>query len=156
MYNVQNYGINHNVSWKLANTTGYEFEDKIYKIALKELKQYLLEDKMTVEQTCRSNDGGKDIVIISKTDFVLFGISFELEGKDKITIYLETKSTDKQLRFEKAIGNIVRSKYDKIDYFALVTNSTINPNAYYLFEHEFPDSTQFVLIDQYFFGQKYK
>ena len=50
MYNVQNYGINHNVSWKLANTTGYEFEDKIYKIALKELKQYLLEDKMTVEQ----------------------------------------------------------------------------------------------------------
>mgnify|MGYP001160421272 FL=1 len=153
MYNVQNYGINHNVLWKLANTTGYEFEEKIYKIALKELKQYLLEDKMTVEQTRRSNDGGKDIVIISKTDFVLFGISFELEGKDKITIYLETKSTDKQLRFEKAIGNIVRSKYDKIDYFALVTNSTINPNAYYLFEHEFPDSTQFVLIDQYFLAK---
>nr|WP_301863148.1 AAA family ATPase [Methanobrevibacter smithii] len=153
MYNVQGYGTNHNVSWNLANTTGYEFEDKIYKIALKELKQYLLEDKMTVEQTRRSNDGGKDIVIISKTDFVLFGISFELEGKDKITIYLETKSTDKQLRFEKAIGNIVRSKYDKIDYFALVTNSTINPNAYYLFEHEFHDSTQFVLIDQYFLAK---
>ena len=150
MYTVESFGINHNSTWELEDKDGHAFEDKIYKAILMDLKEEISNENVYVSQTPGSNDGGKDIIIESYKDIKLFGINYKCYEKNKIIIYFECKSTKNELRFEKIIGNAVKSKYDEIDYFTLATNSTINPNAYYLIENELkPYDIEFVLIDQY-------
>lgn len=150
MYTVESFGINHNSTWELEEKDGHAFEDKIYKAILMDLKEEISNENVYVSQTPGSNDGGKDIIIESYKDIKLFGINYKCYEKSKIIIYFECKSTKNELRFEKIIGNAVKSKYDEIDYFTLATNSTINPNAYYLIENELkPYDIEFVLIDQY-------
>lgn len=150
MYKVKSFGTNHNLNWQLNDKSGYAFEDKIYKAILKELEFDILNKDVSVSQTTRSKDGGKDVIIKTRKNIELFGISYKCYEKSEINIYLECKSTKNELRFEKIIGNAVKSKYQEIDYFTLVTNSTINPNAYYLVENELkPYNIEFVLVDQY-------
>lgn len=150
MYKVEHFGNNHNLTWELKNESGHVFENKIYKAILKKLKSKISEKHVFVMQTQCSNDGGKDIVIRSFEDIELFGVYYRLYDKNEITIYFECKSTKNELRLEKIISNAVKSKYDKIDYFALITNSTINPNTYFLIENELkPYNIEFILIDQY-------
>lgn len=150
MYKVEHFGNNHNLTWELKNESGHVFENKIYKAILKKLKSKISEKSVFVMQTQCSNDGGKDIVIRSFEEIELFGVYYRLYDKNEITIYFECKSTKNELRLEKIIGNAVKSKYDKIDYFTLITNSTINPNTYFLIENELkPYNIEFILIDQY-------
>lgn len=152
MYHVHRHGINHNTAWRFNDIDGHQFEDDIYNAILKELKQHIDDNEVRVMPTPGSNDGGKDIIIYSSIDFILFGTEFKILDRDIITIYIECKCTNKQLLFDKIIGNVVRSGEANIQYFVLVTNSTINPSTYKSIENQLKiknDSIQFVLIDQY-------
>ena len=152
------FGNTQNVHWNLGDIDGNKFEDKIYKIVTKELSSYF-EFGLKINHTKRSNDGGKDIVIISPVDIdSLFGISFRLKGKERITIHLECKTTQSDiLRYEKIIPSTVKNRYQNIDYFFLVTNSEILPKTYYIIEDELKQNEiEFKLADQYILAKSIK
>lgn len=137
--------------WTLENNLGIGFEDFVYEIVLQHLhKQY--PQGIRVFHTPYRNDGGKDIIIKSDVDIDgLFCQRYSRNGKTEITIYVECKSTDHgKLRFEKAICNVARIKELGIDYYVLVTNSTITPYTYYEIERELKaHNIAFMLVDQY-------
>lgn len=108
MGKVQSAGTEHNVYWNLGHLLGNEFEDIIYEILLKEYKVRLY-NEITIEQTPRKNDGGKDIIIeFSCQTLNLFDINFSRGECDKATIYIECKSTNSRnaLRREKFMPSI--------------------------------------------------
>lgn len=150
-------GNQHNLPWDLGDSLGNAFEDNIYTIITNELSIYF-DSGLRIEQTPRSNDGGKDIVITSPVNIKsLLGISLHKRGKDFITIHIECKSTNyPNLRFEKIIPSAVKNKRKKIDYFILVTNSEILPYTYHLVKEELGDNIEFILIDQYLLAKALK
>lgn len=150
-------GNQHNLPWDLGDSLGNAFEDSIYTIITNELSIYF-DSGLRIEQTPRSNDGGKDIVISSPVNIKsLLGISLHKRGKDSITIHIECKSTNyPNLRFEKIIPSAVKNKRKKIDYFILVTNSEILPYTYHLVKEELGDNIEFILIDQYLLAKALK
>jgi hypothetical protein len=150
-------GNQHNLFWDLGDSLGNEFEDKVYTILSNELSPYF-NLGLRIEQTPRSNDGGKDIIITSPIDIEsLFGIYISKKGKDTITIHVECKSTNyPNLRYEKIIPSAVKNKRKPIDYFILVTNSEILPYTYYLVKEELPENIEFVLIDQFILAKALK
>lgn len=140
-----------NQIWKLNDMDGHEFENWIFNILTKLMKKYL-GNGAKIKQTPGSGDNGKDIVIHSTIDLEnIFYQNFRLLGKDEITIYLECKSTNKtNVPFNKIIDNVVRTKYDTIDYFVLITNATIIPDTYYKIYKELDrENVNFVLVDQF-------
>ena len=150
-------GNQHNLPWDLGDSLGCAFEDNIYTIITNELSVYFRLG-LRIEQTPRSNDGGKDIVITSPVNIKsLLGIPIHKHGKDSITIHIECKSTNyPNLRFEKIIPSAVKNKREKIDYFILITNSEILPYTYHLIKEELGDNIEFILIDQYLLAKALK
>lgn len=151
-------GNNHNSSWKLGNERGQTFEDNIYKYI-----KFLCANKhnIQIDQTPIVNDGGKDIIIKFQDNLLsLFGIEFENRGNKETTIYIECKSTDqKKLRREKfypTIDNVIHANI-KIDYFVLLTNSSILSKDHYYIKKELERiNAEFVLIDQYIIARQLK
>ena len=150
MANTHHFGESHNSLWKLKDKSGKNFENKMFSIVKNELRTQVNSKQIKICQTPINNDGGKDIIINSIIDFDLFGSSFRICGKNNITVYIECKSTDdSRLRYEKIIGNAINTKYDKIDYYVLLTNSTISPSTCYKLATEFAQhEVKFKLIDQ--------
>ena len=137
--------------WNLGNDLGLNFEDYIFDTVSKYINSNYSDD-IKVFGTTKSNDGGKDIIIKSKCDIKgLFNQNYFKCGKESITIYIECKSTNTgKLRFEKAIGNVAKIKGLNIDYFVLVTNSTITPYTYsYIHDELSTNNIHFCLVDQY-------
>lgn len=145
-------GTEHNLYWNLGNILGNQFEDIIYNIVLEECKASLYKS-VKVEQTSRSNDGGKDIIIEFSCKILnLFDIAFYKEEKSKAIIYIECKSTNshQSLRREKFMPSIEKGSRNEIDYYVLLTNSKILPLDYYDAEKLLEcRGTKFVLIDQF-------
>lgn len=140
-----------NLIWKLKKMDGHQFENWIFNILTRIMNNYF-DLGATMEQTPGSGDNGKDIIIKSPISLQnIFYQNFSLKNKDEITIYLECKSTDsRKLRFDKIISNVIRAKYDHIDYFVLITNATIIPDTYHKIYTELkPHNIDFVLVDQY-------
>ena len=152
MGKVQSAGTEHNVYWNLGHLLGNEFEDIIYEILLKEYKVRLY-NEITIEQTPRKNDGGKDIIIeFSCQTLNLFDINFSRGECDKATIYIECKSTNSRnaLRREKFMPSIEKGSRTGIDYYVLLTNSKILSADYYEAEQLLNSrKIKFILIDQY-------
>lgn len=146
------YSINNEfrlLNWDLSKKTGIPFENYIYNILSKELKNYYSKG-LKLYRTARTRDNGKDIIIETNTDILdLFGI--QLFVKNKTKIYIECKSSEhSKIRLNEFIGNLARVKNDQIDYYILVTNTTITPYSYYQFENEAKEKNiSFILIDQY-------
>lgn len=140
-----------NLIWHLNNMNGHEFEDWIYNILTKIMKNYF-DLGATIVPTPGSGDNGKDIIVKSPINlYNIFYQNFSMKNKDSMTIYVECKSTDSpKLKFDKIISNVIRAKYDHIDYFVLVTNATIIPDTYHKIDMELKQhNIDFVLIDQY-------
>lgn len=148
---TKDIGKSPNLIWKLSDMDGHAFENWIFNMLTKMMEKYL-GNGTKIKQTPGSGDNGKDIVIHSMIDLEnIFCQNFRLLGKDEITIYLECKSTSKtNVPFNKIIDNVVRTKYDTIDYFVLITNATIIPDTYYKIYKELDrENVNFVLIDQF-------
>ncbi|MCH5162737.1 MAG: AAA family ATPase [Clostridiales bacterium] len=142
-----------NIHWKLNENLGNRFEDLITNLMIEQLKKY--HPNVIVHQTQRSADGGKDIVVISKKDNLnILGQKFILNGKNEIKIFFECKSTDDSvLSYDKVCSSFTRAKHQNIDYYVLVTNSTILPQAFWLIEDDLSAShIAFKLIDSFLLG----
>lgn len=139
-----------NQQWELGKDIGHGFEDYIYKVITKKLSKRF-SDQINIIRTPATGDGGRDIIIYSKKDIDLFGITLSLKGKKQICIYIECKSTNKDtVDYDKIAKNAMIAGQDQVDYFLLVTNKTLTPRTYYsVFENGNDRGYEFILIDQY-------
>lgn len=143
-----------NQIWDFGDSTGQIFEDYIHTIIASEMKPYY-KNNLRVIKTSHSRDDGIDIYIESPVSFSLLGIRFTLNGKEKIKVVIECKSTShNKVTLEKFAKNILENNELELDYFLLVTNGTIVPSAYYKAITEFEKvNCKFHLLDQYFLLQ---
>lgn len=140
-----------NQIWDFQDPTGFVFEDYIRTIVENELKPYY-KNNLRVVKTTRTRDDGIDIYIESPVPFSLMGIKFSLNGKKRIKIIIECKSTShNKITLEKFAKNILENNDSNLDYFILATNGTIVPSAFYKAISEFENiNCKFHLFDQYF------
>lgn len=142
-----------NKIWELKEVLGNKFEDLIVNLIINQLKT--LHPSVTVHQTSRSADGGKDIIVTSQIDNLnILGQKFVLNGKNEIKIFFECKSSENSIiSYDKICSSFTRSKYQNIDYYVLVTNCTILPQAYWFIENELGlNNISFKLIDSFLLG----
>lgn len=136
--------------WNLGPYLGAKFETHIYQVMSSVLAPYIKRG-VTITQTPSSRDDGKDIIVESPIALESFlGLSFPLRGKERIKIYLECKSSNSgAIPYNQFAGNFSRVKDDNIDYYVLVTNTTISPYSFYQFKTELAQKgIIFYLFDQ--------
>lgn len=143
-----------NKEWKLGEYLGIPFENFVLNLIRSQLKKY--HPNVQVNETPRVGDGGKDIIVLSDINQIeVLGQTF-ITKNNSLKIYFECKSTDDNiLRYDKISSSISRVQYESIDYYVLVTNSTILPQAYWYIMEEFKNSQnniKFVLIDSFILG----
>lgn len=143
-----------NKEWKINEYLGNPFEDFIHNMIRNQVKDFYPHVK--VEETPRVSDGGKDIIVYSDLKQIeILGQTF-VSKNYSLTIYFECKSTNNSiLRYDKLAPSISRVQHEKIDYYVLVTNSTIIPQAYWFITKEFDNTNNgihFVLIDSFLLG----
>lgn len=145
-----------NLKWQLKADLGNNFEDFIVRIITIQLRQ--LHPQVQILQTRRVADGGKDIIVSSTINAVnILGQKFTSTGGNGIKICFECKSTDYDfLRYDKISSSCTRIQYEdieKYDYYVLVTNSEILPQAYWYLSQELEKSgISFRLIDSFLLG----
>ena len=129
---------------------GSDFENKMHKLISNYIQNYFIQG-LRLKKTPNTRDDGKDMIITSPVEFVLWGKEFKHKNrKDKITVYLECKSTkDIRVSRDKFSHNILVANDSKIDYFVLITNKCITPEAYYLaMTNAEENGYEFVLFDK--------
>lgn len=134
--------------WTLDDQRGAPFERHIYKVLSRHLSQF--HNKVWVFETPPSRDDGKDIIIKSTIDLKnVLGHDFYLKNQSEIKIYVECKSSDSgKITWNQIAGNIARVENDNIQYYILVTNTTIVPYTYYQFVKAAKEKgIEFVLVD---------
>ena len=132
------------------NMSGYDFEDLLYDLISDELRtSYNCGVKIIKTEPTR--DGGVDIIIHSPISLQLFGQNFYTKGKSEITIYIECKSSKNlNISLDKFSKNLLLTNDKKIDYFLLVSNSTISPHSYYrAYEKCLNEHIEFRFVGQY-------
>lgn len=140
-----------NVKWRLKEKKSHAFERIIFDSLSEQLESKLLDEDVTIIQTPGSRDDGKDIIIESCCDLKnIFYHDFYLMENSKIKIYIECKSSDnRNLAYDSILSKVSKVKEDGIQYYLLVTNSTITPFSFYQLVEEFSQyNVQFYLIDQ--------
>ena len=141
--------------WDLGPYLGARFETHLYQVLSSVLTPYFKQG-VTITQTSSSRDDGKDIIVESPVELESFmGFSFPLRGKEKIKIYLECKSSScGNIPYNQFAGNLSRVKDDNIDYYVLITNTTITPYSFYQFRTELEQKgIIFYLFDQLLLGR---
>lgn len=140
-----------NLLWELGDLLGNGFESHIVEVIKKQLLPYY-DRGVSLTSTSRTRDDGKDIVISSKIDLLdIIENNFYIGNLDTMKIYIECKSSNKgPISFNDITGNIDRISKDKINYFVLITNTTIMPYTYYILENKCKRlNIKFMLVDQY-------
>lgn len=138
-----------NQPWNLE-LSGFEFEDYISSIIEYALMPYYSMG-LTVERTPRTRDQGKDLIIHSPISFSLFGKDFSPCKKDSICVYVEFKSSkSNKIPLDKFSKNLLLANKSEIDYFILITNTSIVPFSYYeACRNAQENGYIFYLVDQY-------
>lgn len=141
-------------SWQLDDMLGHPFEEFIAYLVQQTLYNagYLQNKDVQIIHTSGSNDGGKDIIIVSNvTIHNLLGFTFSIKNKSSQKIFIECKSSDKgAIDYNKLSGGIQRAKDQNVDVYVVVTNTTLVPYCYYqLQEAATQNKMQFILVDQY-------
>lgn len=140
-----------NKTWKLKKDGGHIFENHIFDIICKWCGKYYA-DQWKCFQTEKTNDNGKDIILESQCDlYGLFGMNFYKNGVDTLKIYVECKSSDSyKIAYNSLAGNIKLSERNNINYYILVTNTTVTPYTFFQLQDESQKKGfTFCLIDQY-------
>lgn len=135
--------------WHLGKQKGIPFEKHICRVLKRHMEEY--KEKVLVYETPSSRDDGKDIIIKASTDIHnLMGHNFYLRERDEITIYVECKSSDNDdVSWNQLAGNIARVENDNIQYYVVVTNTTLVPYTYYQFAKNTKEKNiDFYLVDQ--------
>lgn len=136
-------------NWSLKEWIGISFEKHLYQVLSHHMEKY--DGNVLVYDTPSSRDDGKDIIIESFVDIHdLMGHNFYLRGRTKIKIYIECKtSTNNKISWNQLAGNIARVENDDIQYYVVVTNTTLVPYTFYQFAKAAKErNIEFLLIDQ--------
>lgn len=138
-----------NQPWNLE-LSGLDFEDYISSVIEYALVPYYSRG-LTVERTPQTRDQGKDLIIRSSIPFSLFGRDFSLRKKDRICVYIEFKSSkSSKISLDKFSKNLLLANKSEIDYFVLITNTSIVPFSYYeACRNAQENGYIFYLVDQY-------
>lgn len=137
-------------SYPYDNIEGHDFENQMHLLISNAVQRYYVQG-LRLKRTPNTRDDGKDMIITSPVDFFLFGRKFKPKnGKDEITVYIECKSTkDIRVNRDKFSHNILVANDSNIDYFVLITNKCITPEAYYLaMSNAKENEYEFVLFDK--------
>lgn len=129
---------------------GSDFENIMHKLVSNYLQKYFIQG-LRLKKTPNTRDDGRDMIITSPVDFFLWGKEFKHKNKkDIITVYIECKSTkDIRVSRDKFSHNILVANDSNIDYFVLITNKGITPEAYYLaMTNAEENGYEFVLFDK--------
>jgi hypothetical protein len=148
IYSINNKNMLQN--WDLGDSLGNGFENHIIGVLKKQLEPYFSK-KVRLHSTPKTRDDGKDAIITSNVD--LKGIlkqTFRLDGKDEIKIFIECKSSNNnRISHGKIIDSVSRISHENIDYYVLVTNTSITPNTYYIIDKMLSvKGIKFLLVDQ--------
>lgn len=145
-----------NIAWDI-NMTGLEFEELIYNMLAYDLRKYFCQD-VRLYKTENTRDGGIDIIIESAITINIMGQQYPISGKNSIKIYIECKSSRKKsLELEKFSKNLLLLKDKNIDYFLLISNSTISPHSFYQAQQScLNEGIMFKFIGQYFLARYLK
>lgn len=139
------------IKWDLGNMLGNGFENHIFNVLSKNMEEYF-KHGATIEHTSASRDHGKDIIIQASFSLEnILGINFYIRDKEKLKIYIECKSSNKdKITYNSFAGNLSRIKGENVGYYVLITNTTIVPFSYYQFKEDAAkEGIEFILIDQY-------
>jgi type II secretory pathway predicted ATPase ExeA len=118
------------VIWDLAGVTGAEFETIIAR-HLQNLYSYN-RDAIHVEQTRRSHDRGRDIVIKTRLGVTLFGLEIPPRARRATKIYIECKlRTGDRLEPEFFFDFAQFADEGAPDHYFLVTTASLSPNVHH-------------------------
>lgn len=141
-----------NAKWTLGNNKSHNFENHIYQV-VRNWCDRNYHGQYKIRQTPGSNDNGKDIILEAACDIKeLFGINFAIkEDKRELRIYIECKSSDSyKIPYNSLAGNIKLSELDDIDYYVLVTNTTITPYSLFMLQDDaIEKKIRYYVVDQY-------
>lgn len=146
-------------NWIIDDNTGNDFENAVYAAMVRELRP-LFDSGVRIQQTNRSGDRGKDIVVYAPCELKTLGRSFTLNGKESILIHIECKSSNQKepLRPSTVLDSIASDtssftdldKSSRADYYVLATNSTLTPESFWKLNDELRlRDVQFRLVDRY-------
>jgi len=138
--------------WKLGQFGGHVFDDLFFDILTKELKRQ--DPNVSVRQTPRVGDRGRDIEIVTDTLLRLAGVSIHPPGSAPHTILVEIKTLTSASRPRLPLStfgkNYLQVRQLAYSHFVLVTNASISPrSAREVSESFLAAGKQFVLIDEY-------
>ena len=137
------------IKWDLGNLLGNGFENHIFNVLSKNMEEYF-KHGATIEHTSASRDHGKDIIIQASFSLEnILGINFYIRDKEKLKIYIECKSSNKdKITYNSFAGNLSRIKGENVGYYVLITNTTIVPFSYYQFKEDAAkEGIEFILIE---------
>jgi hypothetical protein len=140
-----------NSIWKLHNLLGRKFESHICAVLKEELSEYY-DLGVKIRQTSATRDGGRDIIIESTVDLPdVLCTDFHIGKANEMKIYIECKSSDGYLvSYDNVASNLDRIKSHNVQYYVLVTNTTVVPYAYHMLKTKCKElGVHFVLIDQF-------
>lgn len=135
--------------WSLGEWIGIPFEKHLYRVLSRHMEKY--NGKVLVYDTPSSRDDGKDIIIESQIDIHdLMGNCFYLRGRTKIKIYIECKTSNSdKISWNQLAGNVARVENDDIQYYVVVTNTTLVPYTFYQFAKSTKErNIEFILVDK--------
>jgi len=118
------------VAWDLTGIDGNTFEDLI----AGQLQEFYADqrDEITVEQTKRGGDQGRDVIITARGTFTLFGIEIPARADGPTTVYVECKlRTGDRLETEFFFDFAQFVDTGTPDYYFLVTTASLTPNVHH-------------------------
>ena len=142
-------------NWNMGDLLGLGFENHIYNVLSMNLKEYYNKGAK-IYHTPNVRDNGKDIIIESPESLKdILGTNFYIKDSSLLKIYIECKSSNhSKIPYNSFAGNLSRIRKDNVNYYVLVTNSTIAPYSYYQFKKDAENlGIEFILIDQYLLSQ---
>ena len=140
---------------KSSKEFGGDFEKFIFELIDQELEKNLDAKYYTINQPENiSNDKGRDIVVKIKKNVSILGQHFHTDNNVEKIIFFECKYRKEKVKIhihdiasgiDKAINSL------KPDYYILVTNTTLDPKAYYDAKIKLSSGkfTDFFVFDQY-------
>jgi hypothetical protein len=138
--------------WRLGQFGGHAFDDLLFDVLTKELK--LQDPHVSLRQTPRVEDRGRDIEIVTAAVLRLASLSIHPPSAAPHTILVEVKTVTSGSRPRLPLSTFGKNYLQVRDlaysHFVLVTNASISPRSAREISESFSAAgKQFVLIDEY-------
>ena len=134
--------------WQISSVDRTSFEDAIFKLI--QLRLASVDGAVTVSQTRRSGDQGRDIEIRFKRPVIVGARTFFPTSKRGAgAIYVECKATQSDRLDDSFLSDASQHREGEFDAYVLVTNATLTPYSFYRAQSQWNRlDAEFILIDR--------